>query len=58
MSIKHVQEYAVVVKGTSWKLALARVPSDIKPGDRVEVVGDLVILKNQPVVKVKRLREV
>jgi ribonuclease HI len=56
MSIKRVQEYAVVVKGTSWKLALAKIPGDVKPGDYIEVVGELVILKNQPVVKVKRMQ--
>ncbi len=57
MSVKKTSEYAVLVKGTSWRLALARIPSDVKPGDTVEVVGELVMMNDKPLVKVKRLRQ-
>lgn len=46
--------YAVVVKSTSWRLALARIPSDVKPGDMVTVLGELTFQK-EPVIKVKTL---
>jgi len=57
MSIKQMSEYAVVVKGTSWRLSLARVPSGVKPGDTVVVLGELVVQKSQPVVKVKSIKK-
>lgn len=55
MSIKHIKEYAVVVKGTSWRLAFPRLPTDIKPGDQVIVLGELNIVKSQPIVKVRKI---
>lgn len=57
MSIKQMSEYAVVVKGTSWRLSLARIPSGVKPGDTVVVLGELVVQKSQPVVKVKSIKK-
>lgn len=57
MSMKSMSEYAVVVKGTSWRLSLARIPSGVKPGDLVVVLGELVVSKAQPLVKVKTIRK-
>ncbi len=55
MSMKQVTEYAVVVKGTSWRLAFARLPADVKPGDQIVVLGDLNIVNSQPIVTVKKI---
>lgn len=57
MSMKSMSEYAVVVKGTSWRLSLARIPPGVKPGDMVVVLGELVVSKAQPVVKVKTIKK-
>jgi len=57
MSMRGMAEYAVVVKGASWRLTLARIPAGVKSGDQVVVLGELVMLKSQPVVKVKSIRK-
>jgi len=57
MSLKSMSEYAVVVKGTSWRLSLARIPAGVKTGDMVVVLGELAIVKSQPLVKVKSIKK-
>lgn len=57
MSMKGMSEYAVVVKGASWRIALARIPAGVKPGDKVIVLGELTASKAQPVIKVKSIKK-
>jgi ribonuclease HI len=52
------RQYAVVVDGTSWKLDQLALPFGIKPGSRVAVLGELVMRKSTPVVKVKKIKKV
>ncbi|HMO35668.1 MAG TPA: ribonuclease HI family protein [Gemmatales bacterium] len=52
---KTTKKYAVVVNGNSWPLLFARIPSDIKSGDRVQVTGDLLLQNRKPFVKVRKL---
>jgi len=51
------QQYAVVVDGTSWKLDLLALPSGVKPGSRVLVLGQLVLRKSKPIVRVKKIKK-
>lgn len=57
MSIKGMNAFAVVVKGISWRLSLARIPRGVKSGDMVTVLGELAMLKSQPIVKVKSIKK-
>lgn len=57
MSIRQKVDYAVVVNGTSWRLALARIPAGVKSGDEVVVLGELAMVHSQPVIKVKSIKK-
>lgn len=57
MNIKKTNEWAVVVNSTSWRLSLARIPTDVKSGDAVVVLGELTMNKTQPIIRVKSIKK-
>lgn len=58
VSIGRTKQYAVAVSGTTWKLDLLALPFSIKPGSRVCILGELVMRKSTPIVKVKKIKKV
>jgi ribonuclease HI len=57
LSPRRQKQFAVFVRGSSWKLDLMALPEGVVPGDQVEVVGEITAKKSGPVVKVKRLKK-
>jgi ribonuclease HI len=57
MSLRASKKYAVVVQGTSWKLELLALPRGLAAGDRVVVLGELVLRGSTPIVRVKKIKK-
>jgi ribonuclease HI len=57
VSLGRAKQYAVAVNGTTWKLDLAALPFSIKPGTRVAILGELLMHKSTPMVKVKKIKK-
>lgn len=53
----HERYYAVLVKGTSWRLNLKVLPKSIPSGAQVQVLGEMVMQKSTPLVKVKSIKK-